>query len=164
MYYTPAGGHGSAIIRLPRIGFRPRGGLVMAGRMIPTLVIALGGALGSVARYWTGLAAAAIWGNDFPWGTLLINVVGSFIIGWFGIISLGTGAWPASNTIRLFVLVGVCGGFTTFSSFSLQTFELMRGGNWPGAIANVLLSVGLCLLAVSLGVWVAGLARPLTPP
>ncbi len=130
--------------------------------MLPTLVIALGGAIGSVARYWTGLAAAALWGTRFPWGTLLINVLGSFVIGWYGLISTGTGALPAPNALRLFVLIGFCGGFTTFSSFSLQTYELLRGGNWPAAAGNVLLSVVLCLAAVGFGVWVAGLSRPLT--
>jgi CrcB protein len=132
--------------------------------MIPSLVIALGGAIGSVARYWTGLAATALWGTNFPWGTLVINILGSFVIGWFGIVSLGTGAFPASNTVRLFVMVGLCGGYTTFSSFSLQTLELLRGGDWVGAVVNVVLSVSLCLVSVALGVFVAGLARPLTSP
>jgi len=119
--------------------------------VIAYLWVALGGAIGSMARYGLGLAAARTWGDAFPWGTLAINVAGSFVIGCFGALSLPDGVLPASPNIRLFVLVGICGGFTTFSSFSLQTFELARSGNGLGAAANVLLSVALCLAAVALG-------------
>jgi CrcB protein len=119
--------------------------------MIPYLWVALGGALGSVGRYWVSLVGVRLWGEYFPWGTLLINVAGSFVIGAFGTLTAGGGALPASNDIRLFVLVGICGGFTTFSSFSLQTLVLLRGGAVLAAMANVLLSVTLCLLAVAAG-------------
>jgi CrcB protein len=87
----------------------------------------------------------------FPIGTVLINVIGCFIIGYFGTLTLHSGKYPASDNLRLFVMVGICGGFTTFSSFSLQTFDLLRSGNWGRALANVALSVVLCLTAVALG-------------
>ena len=115
-----------------------------------TLWIALGGALGTVARYWI-----AIWmlplSRNLPWGTIGINVVGSFMIGFIGTLTLETGRHPLPETARLFVMVGFCGGFTTFSSFSLQTFGLMRGGEWTRALVNVALSVFLCLGSVALG-------------
>ncbi len=119
--------------------------------MIAYLSVALGSALGGVARYGFGLAAARLWGETFPWGTIIINVVGSFVIGLFAALTLPSGPLPAGPNLRAFVMVGLCGGFTTFSSFSLQTFALARDGSWIGAAANVLLSVALCLVAVTLG-------------
>jgi CrcB protein len=119
--------------------------------MIPYLCVALGGAIGSVGRYWTGIVAARAWGDGFPWGTLLINILGSFVIGFFATLTLPDGPLPAGANIRVFVIVGLCGGYTTFSSFSLQTFALIRGGDWIGAFGNMVLSVLLCLAAVGLG-------------
>ncbi len=118
--------------------------------MQQTLWIALGGALGSVARYWIALWALPI-SRQLPWGTIGINIAGSFIIGFFGTLTLESGRHPAPEWARLFVMVGICGGFTTFSSFSLQTFDLMRGGDWGRALANVGFSVLLCLAAVAAG-------------
>lgn len=120
-------------------------------RMIAYLWVALGSALGGVARYGTGLMALHLWGEAFPWGTIAVNILGSFVIGFFGALTLPGGALPASPNLRIFVMVGVCGGFTTFSSFSLQTLVLARDGNWFAAMGNVLLSVLLCLAAVTLG-------------
>ena len=112
--------------------------------------VAIGSALGGVARYaitrWT-LAISA----QLPWGTVLINVLGCFVIGFFGTYTLAGGRHAASEDMRLFVMVGICGGFTTFSSFSLQTFDLVREGAWGRALANVVLSVVLCFLAVAAG-------------
>jgi CrcB protein len=116
------------------------------------LWVAAGGALGSVARFWLGLAVAALTGPRFPWGTLLINVLGSFVIGWFGALTAEGGRLGVPSDIRVFVMVGICGGFTTFSSFSLQTFELLQGGELVPAAGYILGAVCLCLLAVSLGV------------
>ena len=96
----------------------------------------------------------------FPYGTILVNIVGSFIIGFFGTLTLAGGRFPASSNLRLFVMVGLCGGFTTFSSFSLQTFDLLRSGSWLKALANVLLSVTLCLAAVAAGHLLAQQATP----
>jgi CrcB protein len=118
--------------------------------MAASLWIAFGGALGSVARYWIALWALPI-SRDLPWGTILINVIGSFAIAFFGTLTTESGRHPLPDTARLFFMVGVCGGFTTFSSFSLQTLDLMRGGAPARALANILLSVALCLGAVSLG-------------
>lgn len=132
--------------------------------MNPTLSylwIALGGALGSVARYWlNGMVSAKLAvGETFPLGTLVVNVVGSFIIGVLAALTLPE-ARVSSNArtfVAQFLMVGVCGGFTTFSSFSLQTFTLLREREWLHAGGNVLLSVALCLLATWLG-FIVGLA------
>lgn len=118
--------------------------------MTETFWIALGGALGSVARYWVAVWAVPI-SRSLPWGTVGINVAGSFLIGFFGTLTLHAGRHPAPDWLRLFVMVGVCGGFTTFSSFSLQTLELLRADAWGRALLNVALSVLLCLAAVAAG-------------
>ncbi len=115
-----------------------------------TLWIALGGALGTVARYWIAVWALP-YSRTLPFGILGINVLGSFVIGFFGTLSLTGGRHPLPETARLFVMIGICGGFTTFSSFSLQTFDLLRTGAWTRALLNVALSVILCLLAVAAG-------------
>ena len=118
--------------------------------MSATLWIALGGALGSVARYWIGLWALPI-SRNLPWGTIGINIAGSFLIGFFGTLTLQAGRHPAPEWARLFVMVGICGGFTTFSSFSLQTLDLIRADAVDRALLNIALSVSLCLAAVSVG-------------
>lgn len=118
--------------------------------MQQTFWVALGGALGSVARYWVAVWALPI-SRQLPWGTIGINVLGSFIIGFFGTLTLGSGRYPAPEGVRLFVMVGFCGGFTTFSSFSLQTLDLLRADAWGRALANVGASVLLCLAAVAAG-------------
>ena len=122
--------------------------------MMYTLV-AIGGALGSIARYWcSGLAARTI-GETFPWGTIIVNIVGSFIIG-FAATAMGPdGRMFVGNGARTFVMVGICGGFTTFSSFSLQTLALLREGETWAAILNVTLSVVLGLLAAWAGQQIA---------
>ena len=115
--------------------------------------VALGGALGSMARFWLAAAVASLTGPQFPWGTLLINVLGSFIIGLFGALTGSRGAVSVPPDIRIFVMVGICGGFTTFSSFSLQTLELLQSGELVRGGAYILGSVVLCLL----GVWIGAL-------
>ena len=115
------------------------------------LWVALGGALGSVARFWLNNAVAAALGAEFPWGTLLINVIGSFIISFFGTITVKASRFEVPPEIAIFVMVGICGGFTTFSSFSLQTIQLARAGEWDRAIWYVMASVILCLLFCWLG-------------
>lgn len=118
------------------------------------VLLALGGALGTVARY--GLSVWALpMSQQLPCGTLLINMLGSLIIGFVGTLTLADGKYPVSEQLRLFVMVGVCGGFTTFSAFSLQTLDLLRSGAWMRAMLNILLSVGLCIGAVAAGHLVA---------
>lgn len=115
------------------------------------LWIALGSALGGMARYFcSGIAARTI-GETFPWGTLMVNVLGSFIIGFFATISGPDGRVFVPTAARQFVMLGLCGGYTTFSSFSLQTLNLMNDGEWLRAGANIGGSVILCLLAVWAG-------------
>jgi protein CrcB len=119
--------------------------------VISYLWIGLGGAFGSIARAWLAVALARITGPQFPWGTILINVVGSFVIGFFGTLTANDSRFAVPVDVRAFVMVGVCGGFTTFSSFSLQTLELARDGRMLQALCNVGLSVVLCLAAVTAG-------------
>ncbi len=119
--------------------------------MITYLWIAMGGAFGSMARYASSNLVAAQLGGSFPWGTLLINILGSFVIGVFAALTGPGGRLYVSNDARLFVMVGICGGYTTFSSFSLQTLDLMNDGAWLRAGLNVVGSVALCLLAVWIG-------------
>lgn len=123
--------------------------------MATYLWIALGSAIGGVARYAAGGLAHQAFGPAFPWGTLIVNVVGSFVIGLFAAMIGPDGRWTVTPDLRLFVTAGFCGGFTTFSSFSLQTLDLMRAGAVGPAALNTGLSVGLCLAAVWLG-WLAG--------
>lgn len=119
-----------------------------------TFWVALGGAIGTVARYWIALWMAPF-SRDLPWGTLLINVAGSFAISFFGTLTIEHGRYPAPDLWRTAFMVGICGGFTTFSSFSLQTLELIRAGAPGRALINIGLSVVLCLVAVALGYLVA---------
>ena len=115
------------------------------------LLIMLGSALGGGARYWCSGFAATHFGETFPWGTLIVNVAGSFVIGFFATITGPDGRFLVGTEARQFVMVGFCGGFTTFSSFSLQTLNLVRDGEMARAGANTGLSFALCLLAVWLG-------------
>ncbi len=115
------------------------------------LWVAIGSALGGMARYWCSGVAARLIGEWFPWGTLIVNVTGSFIIGAFVALSATEGRFLIPPEVRIFITVGLCGGYTTFSSFSLQTFTLWREGEWLWAGANSLFSFALCLLAVWLG-------------
>jgi len=120
------------------------------------LAVAVGGALGTVARYFISGAVANAFGQTFPWGTLIINVTGSFVIGFFAGLTGPDGRYLVSSTMRQFVMIGLCGGYTTFSSFSLQTLNLMRDGEWLAVGGNVVGSVVLCLLFVWLGAMIAG--------
>ena len=117
--------------------------------------VAVGGALGSMARYWMTGFVAMLAGPEFPWGTILINILGSAVIGFFGTFTGPEGNVTVPADARLFVMVGLCGGFTTFSSFSLQTLDLARDGRFVPAAGNIVLSVVLCLAGVVLGHWLA---------
>jgi CrcB protein len=115
------------------------------------LYIALGSALGGVARYACTGWIAQQFGETFPWGTIAVNVMGSFLIGLVATLTGPDGRLLVPGYGREFVMIGVFGGFTTFSSFSLQTLTLARDGEWFGAGLNVVLSVLLCLVAVWAG-------------
>jgi CrcB protein len=119
--------------------------------MLAYLWIAIGGALGSVGRFWLSGVIGRRFGETFPWGTLLVNVSGSFAIGLLAALAEPGGRRFISPTGRQFLMYGVCGGYTTFSSFSVQTLELLRDGDWLKAGANAAGSVVLCLAAVWLG-------------
>lgn len=118
---------------------------------IAYLWVALGGAIGSVSRFWLSGLIASRFGDTFPWGTLTINVTGSFVIGIFAALTLPETGGPNRVAIIQFVMIGICGGYTTFSSFSLQTLNLLRDRQWLLAGGNVVLSVVLCMIAVWLG-------------
>ncbi len=113
--------------------------------------IAIGSALGGMARYGCSGVVARLVGETFPWGTMTVNIVGSFIIGFFATLTGPDGRVFADTLTRQFVLIGFLGGYTTFSSFSLQTLNLVQDGEWWLAGANVALSVVACLAAVWLG-------------
>ena len=119
--------------------------------MLSYLWIALGGALGSVARFWFSGFVARQFGETFPWGTLLVNVSGSFAIGFFFTLTSPEGRMFAPVGLRQFFMIGLCGGYTTFSSFSLQTLNLAQESEWLRAGGNIVGSVALCLVAVWLG-------------
>jgi len=118
------------------------------------LLICLGGAVGTGARYLIGGLVARWLGSEFPYGTFFINVLGSFLIGFVQQVGLTTLAIP--ETTRLVLTIGVMGGFTTYSSFSYETISLIENGSWLGAAANVVLTTGLCLVVCVLGL---GLGR-----
>jgi CrcB protein len=115
------------------------------------LCVGAGGALGTILRFWISLVVAQAYGERFPLGTLVINVTGSFVIGFFATLTGPDGRWMVSSLPRQFFMIGICGGYTTLSSFSLQTLNLARDGEWAYVGLNVGLSVILCLLGVWLG-------------
>ena len=125
-------------------------------------LIALGGALGSVARYWLSGVIGSHYGETFPWGTFWANVTGCILIGFLATFALPGGRWLASSETRGFLIYGFCGGYTTFSSFSLQTLNLLREGDWLRAGGYVVGSVVVCLAGVWLGYILATLlSQPL---
>lgn len=113
--------------------------------MFHILLVAIGGALGSVARYLVGLGMTRLLGVSFPWGTLTVNIVGSFAIGI--LTELVARRFDASTELRLLLVVGILGGFTTFSSFSLDTMALVERGATASAVAYVGASIVLSLSA-----------------
>jgi fluoride exporter len=119
--------------------------------LIVYVSIAVGSALGGVARYWCSGVVARLFGETFPWGTLFVNVTGSFLIGFFATLTGPDGRIFVGSTMRQFVTLGIFGGFTTFSSFSIQTLNLVQDGELLHASGNIIGSVVLCLVAVWLG-------------
>jgi CrcB protein len=115
------------------------------------LWIFVGGGLGSLARWGVSGWIANTIGETFPWGTLIVNISGCFVIGLFATLTGPEGRWLTPGTFRQFFMLGICGGYTTFSSFSLQTLTLAEDGQWFKAGANSVLSLVLCLAGVWLG-------------
>lgn len=127
--------------------------------MVRTLLIAVGGALGTMARYGIGLWAGRTLGAAFPYGTFIVNVVGCFLIALVAELALST-AW-FSPTLRLTLTTGFMGGLTTYSSFNLETTNLLRERGLAGGLANVGITLGGCFIAGLLGL---ALARQLAAP
>jgi CrcB protein len=125
--------------------------------LLTVLYVAAGGAVGTVFRYWCSGVVAQAFGETFPFGTLVVNVTGSVLIGMVAVLTGPDGRILMAPDLRQLIMVGLFGGFTTFSSFSLQTLALLQDGEWLLATANIGLSVGLCLLGVWLG-FAAGMA------
>ena len=113
--------------------------------------IGVGSAVGGLLRFWVGYFGARWLGDEFPWGTLFVNVTGSFLIGVLSVVLASDGRFPVAPLTRQYFLVGLLGGYTTFSAFSLQTLHLVQDGDWGKAVTNVLISVSLCLAGVILG-------------
>jgi len=118
--------------------------------MLSYIFVMLGGALGTGARFWMSGFVAERAGEFFPLGTLVVNVSGSFIVGFFAGFTDPEGPILVSPRFRQFFTIGLCGGYTTFSSFSLQNLQLMQNGNYYYAGLNTALSLLLCMV----GVWV----------
>jgi CrcB protein len=116
--------------------------------MFNYIMVAIGGALGSVARLWISTLVAQRFGEIFPIGTLLVNVTGSFLMGFLAAFAK---SGQIATSARAFLMIGICGGYTTFSSFSLQNLQLLQSGKYYYAALNAALSLVLCLIAVWLG-------------
>ncbi|MDH3831270.1 MAG: fluoride efflux transporter CrcB [Gammaproteobacteria bacterium] len=118
--------------------------------MTQMMAIAAGGAIGALLRYWTSLAVHSRLGSGFPYGTLVVNVLGSLLMGFLYIWLIERIA--AGATLRAFLLIGVLGAFTTFSTFSMETLNLVEGGQLGKALLNVVVSVTVCITAAALGI------------
>ena len=113
--------------------------------------VALGSAIGGVARFWLANLIAERWPASLPWGTVIVNVTGSFAIGLLAAMTTAGGRWQLDPRWAPFLMSGICGGYTTFSAFSLQTLVLAQQQQHWHALANIVLSLVLCLAAVWLG-------------
>jgi len=116
------------------------------------LAVALGGALGAMSRFWVSHQVYQIMGRNFAWGTLSVNVLGSFIMGLAAILLIDK--FATSNEVRSFIMVGFLGAFTTFSTFSFETMQYIEVGEINKALINIAISVVACLVAVGAGLWV----------
>ncbi len=119
--------------------------------MAQYLWIALGSGIGGMARFALSGLIAHRFGETFPWGTLLVNISGSFVIGFFATLTAPDGRLLVGGTMRHFVMTGILGGYTTYSSFSLQTLTLVQDGEWFRAGGNAIGTFTLCFLAVWFG-------------
>jgi CrcB protein len=128
--------------------------------MLNYILVGVGSAIGGIMRFWASGVIANRFGQSFPWGTLVVNVTGCFIIGLFATLTATEGRWLVGPFGRNFFMTGICGGYTTFSSFSLQTLNLARDEEWLYAAGNAVLSLVLCLAAVWLGHILAAFLNP----
>jgi CrcB protein len=128
--------------------------------MLNCVLVFFGAGAGGVSRYWASGIIANRYGASFPWGTLFVNVTGSFIIGFFNTITAPEGRWLVGPAARNCFMTGFCGGYTTFSSFSLQTLSLAQDEEWLYAGGNAVLNLTLCLIAVWLGYVLAEVLKP----
>jgi fluoride exporter len=119
--------------------------------VLAILLVFLGGAIGSMWRYWWSGLVAQRFGEIFPFGTLIVNIVGSTIIGIFVGLLMRVSNSLLAAALQQFLVVGICGGLTTFSSFGLQTYNLIVDGRWLSALSNIVFSTGLCFGGVALG-------------
>jgi CrcB protein len=119
--------------------------------LLAILLVFLGGAAGSMWRYWWSGLVAQRFGETFPFGTLVVNIVGSILIGAFSGLLMHISNRSVGIALQQLLIFGICGGLTTFSSFSLQTYNLIIDGRWLSALANILFSTGLSLGSVALG-------------
>jgi CrcB protein len=119
--------------------------------VLAIVLVFLGGATGSIWRYWWSGLVARRFGETFPFGTLVVNVVGSILAGVFSRLLAHMSNSIVAAALQQLLVIGVCGGLTTFSSFSLQTFNLIAEGRWLSALSNIVFSTGLCFGCVALG-------------
>lgn len=127
----------------------------MSAALANYLAVAVGGALGSVARFWMTGFMTGLTGPRYPWGTLMINIAGSFVIGLVAGFALTPDRVGLHPTVRIFLMTGICGGFTTFSAFSLQALELWQAGEIAASLAYMIGSVVMCVIATWAG-WALG--------
>ena len=119
--------------------------------MLAIVLVLLGGSIGSMWRFsWSGFVAQRL-GETFPFGTLVVNLVGSALIGVFSGVVAHVSNSAIAAVVQQFLIVGICGGLTTFSSFSLQTYNLIAEGRWLSALANIIFSTGFCFVCVAIG-------------
>ncbi len=128
--------------------------------MLNYILVFLGAGAGGVSRFWASGVIANRFGQSFPWGTLFVNVTGSFFIGLFATLTAPEGRWLVGPSGRNFFMTGLCGGYTTFSSFSLQTLNLAQDEEWLYAGGNAAFNLILCLVAVWLGHVLAEVLNP----
>lgn len=119
--------------------------------MLNYILVGLGSAVGGISRFWLSGLIANRFGSSFPWGTIIVNITGCLAIGFFNTVTGTEGRWLVGPSGRNFFMIGICGGYTTFSSFSLQTLSLAQDKEWFYASGNAFLSLILCLTAVWLG-------------
>ena len=128
--------------------------------MLAMVLVFIGGALGSIWRFWWSGWVAQRFGETFPFGTLVVNVVASALLGLVSGLVLRLGGTDTAAVLQQFISVGVCGGLSTFSSFSLQTWNLLMERRWLAAIANIIVSTVVCFASIALG-WQASLSAHL---